>query len=406
MDYAQQFHQQQVPGQPHHGSSSTTQPPSAGYPSSSQLSSSAISSPQSATHHQSHQHSPILPSTHANMLSSQAYQPAPHHYAAALAAATGSGYPPYMPNPENQMQNQMGKSSAAPRTSGPKVVKQERSSQVQRSPQTLQGSQPPSGPPTMATMQPNQSPVTAQRPAPGPGPVGRRMSTQQSPTVATNPMQGRLSMSVPGQPPMPQQVIQHAQMQAPPPPPMPPVPPQQAADLAPAEDAPLYVNAKQFHRILKRRMARQKLDEQLRLTSKGRKPYLHESRHNHAMRRPRGPGGRFLTADEVAEIERKKKEEAGELVGDEDVPKDKGKENLPTATPVRQTGSGAAPGSLKRKAGDSGEGGSAKKSKAASGAPVERKIANLPKRNQQQARQPAAYESDGSHDDGDDGEDD
>lgn len=72
------------------------------------------------------------------------------------------------------------------------------------------------------------------------------------------------------------------------------------------EESPLYVNAKQFHRILKRRVARQRLEEALRLTSKGRKPYLHESRHNHAMRRPRGPGGRFLTADEVAEIERKK----------------------------------------------------------------------------------------------------
>lgn len=109
-------------------------------------------------------------------------------------------------------------------------------------------------------------------------------------------------------------MMNHAAPRASVPPQQPPQ--QQSPEAVPvasgAEESPLYVNAKQFHRILKRRVARQRLEEQLRLTSKTRKPYLHESRHNHAMRRPRGPGGRFLTADEVAALEKAEAEGGGE----------------------------------------------------------------------------------------------
>lgn len=79
-------------------------------------------------------------------------------------------------------------------------------------------------------------------------------------------------------------------------------------------DQPFYVNAKQYYRILKRRYARARLEENLRI-SRERKPYLHESRHKHAMRRPRGQGGRFLTA---AEIEVLKGKEGSEELKDDD----------------------------------------------------------------------------------------
>ncbi len=90
------------------------------------------------------------------------------------------------------------------------------------------------------------------------------------------------------------------------------------------------MNAKQYHRILKRREARRKLDifyvkrRKQTQTQAGvkreapqgsggegsgneddgganRRAYIHESRHKHAMKRPRGPGGRFLTKDELME---------------------------------------------------------------------------------------------------------
>ncbi|KAJ1861105.1 Transcriptional activator [Coemansia sp. RSA 2703] len=104
-----------------------------------------------------------------------------------------------------------------------------------------------------------------------------------------------------------------------------------SASNAPRDEEPMYVNAKQYHRILKRRDARARMAAEHKMNVK-RKPYLHESRHKHAMRRPRGPGGRFLTASEIAEMERKGELPPGTSDAFQSSSKSKGKSKSKQAT--------------------------------------------------------------------------
>lgn len=74
------------------------------------------------------------------------------------------------------------------------------------------------------------------------------------------------------------------------------------------DDEPIYVNAKQYQRILKRRQAR--AIRQRVLSHHHKKPYLHQSRHLHAVNRPRGEGGRFLSK---ATIQKRNNELIGQI---------------------------------------------------------------------------------------------
>lgn len=82
-----------------------------------------------------------------------------------------------------------------------------------------------------------------------------------------------------------------------------------APDTGLVEDQPTYVNPKQYARILKRRESRKKqTGTDVTSYTPRKRSYMHESRHKHAMQRRRGPGGRFLSKQERADLNAKESE--------------------------------------------------------------------------------------------------
>lgn len=63
------------------------------------------------------------------------------------------------------------------------------------------------------------------------------------------------------------------------------------------------VNAKQYNRILKRRLTRQLIEDYFRSRPAVKTASLRDHGVSGCMRRPRGPGGRFLTPEEIRQME-------------------------------------------------------------------------------------------------------
>ena len=99
----------------------------------------------------------------------------------------------------------------------------------------------------------------------------------------------------------------------------------------------IYINGKQYHRIMKRREMRKKIKEEIEKKSgknynnnkiEKNKKYHHESRHLHAMNRERGKGGRFVSKKKLELENNDKKKEDLENRNNKDIENIKSDNNL------------------------------------------------------------------------------